>query len=70
MKVDDLVAVADDSLPRSQWHLGRIVTTYPSADDLVRKVRVRIGAAEYDRPVHRLVMIMRAHDGDSRSGSL
>ena len=47
---DDIVLV-DDDVPRSQWRLGRVTSVCPSADGLVRKVRVAIGLAQYERPI-------------------
>ena len=59
IEVDDIVLVVDDERPRSEWPLARVVATHPSGDHLVRKVRVRLGGSEYERPVHRLVLLLR-----------
>ncbi|KAF0312600.1 hypothetical protein FJT64_016637 [Amphibalanus amphitrite] len=59
VKVDDIVLVVDDERPRSEWPLARVVATHPSGDHLVRKVRVLLGGSEYERPVHRLVLLLR-----------
>ncbi|XP_043205364.1 uncharacterized protein LOC122372337 [Amphibalanus amphitrite] len=61
----DIVLVADDSVPRNSWPLGRVIKTYPSADRLVRSVQIRLGkdGAVYDRPIHCLVPMVKA---DSR----
>ena len=59
VETDDIVLVVDDDVPRSQWRMGRVIATYPSADGLVRKVRVAIGSAQYDRPVHRLIVLAK-----------
>lgn len=67
-EVHDIVLVTEDDRPRSQWPLGRVVRVYPSGDKLIRKVRVKVGASEYDRPIHRLIMLLRASE-DSPSGS-
>lgn len=67
-EVQDIVLVTEDDRPRSQWPLGRIVAVYPSGDNLIRKVRVKVGASEYDRPIHRLIGLVRASE-DSLSGS-
>ncbi|KAF0301290.1 hypothetical protein FJT64_026363 [Amphibalanus amphitrite] len=58
-RVDDIVLVVDDERPRSEWPLARVVATHPSGDHLVRKVRVLLGGSEYERPVHRLVLLLR-----------
>ena len=65
----DIVIVVDDAEPRCSWPMGLIVATYPGADGLVRKVRVKARGQEYDRPVHRLISLMRHGQSDSQSGS-
>ena len=67
VEVGDVVLVVDDERPRSRWSLARVVATHPGGDDLVRKVRVRTGSSEYERPVHRLVMLLRSAETDSPS---
>ena len=66
LEVGDLVIVVDDDTPRSRWPLARVVDTYPSQDGLVRKVKVQLGGSSYDRPVHRLITLIKRDD--SRSG--
>ena len=58
----DVVIVVDDAVPRGRWPVGRVVRTYPSEDGLVRKVRVQIRQSEYDRPVHRLILLLKADE--------
>ena len=58
----DIVIVADDAVPRGRWPVGRVVRTYPSEDGLVRKVRLQIGQSEYDRPVSRLVVLLKGEE--------
>ena len=58
----DVVIVVDDTVPRGRWPVGRVVRTYPSEDGLVRKVRVQIRQSEYDRPVHRLILLLKAEE--------
>ena len=54
----DVVLMVDPDLPRSSWPLARVIETRPSGDGLVRTVRVKTGASTYERPVHRLVMVL------------
>lgn len=68
LRPGDIVTVIDDGEPRSRWPLARIVDVSPSADGLVRKVCVRIGSTQYDRPVNRVILIMR-DQGCSQTGS-
>lgn len=56
-RVDDLVLVVDENLPRGQWPLGRILETYPDEKGQVRSVRVRIGDGMKKRPIHKLVWL-------------
>ena len=50
--------MVDPDLPRSSWPLARVIETRPSGDGLVRTVRVKTGTSTYERPVHRLVMVL------------
>ena len=59
LHVGDIVLVADDLLPRCQWSYGRIMDTYPSDDQLVRKVKVRTSTSVFDRPITKLVLLYR-----------
>ena len=49
VKVDDVVIVKDEGLPRNQWRLARVVETYPSDDALVRKVKLLVADSSLDR---------------------
>ena len=49
VKVDDVVIVRDEGLPRNQWRLARVVETYPSDDALVRKVKLLVADSSLDR---------------------
>ncbi|XP_043196899.1 uncharacterized protein LOC122381161 [Amphibalanus amphitrite] len=66
---DDIVIVVDEDTPRNRWPLARVVDAHTGADGLVRSVRVRIGNSEYDRPVHKLILLVKSGDGDSATGS-
>lgn len=76
MDVDDVVIIKDDNLPRNQWQLARVVQTYPSDDGLVRKMKLIVAdssldrrgsrtrpPAFLDRPVQKLVLLMRSSKG-------
>ena len=43
LKVEDVVLIKDAELARGQWRLGQVVEVYPDKDQLVRKVRLRVG---------------------------
>lgn len=68
--VGDVVVISDESLPRSQWSLARVVEAKVDEDNLVRKVRLLVGSSALDdkgrrheacsyleRPIHKLVLI-------------
>ena len=40
LAVNDLVLVADESMPRGQWPLGKVVQVYPGKDGHVRQAEV------------------------------
>lgn len=42
LKVDDIVMIKEEFLPRNQWHLGRVVETTVDSDGLVRRVNVQV----------------------------
>jgi hypothetical protein len=72
-KVGDIVLVIDETLPRSQWKLGKITEVITGSDQNVRKVKFIQGDPAYgskksknvslktfERPVHKLVLILEA----------
>jgi len=71
MKPGDLVLLAESDSPRNCWKIGRVEEVYPGKDDLVRKVKVKVGSrlldgkgvpidkpVYLDRPVQKLVRLM------------
>ncbi len=64
LKVNDIVLVIDELSPRSQWPKGKVLETFESSDDLVRKVRVKTQEAILERPVHKLVFLFRPDSDD------
>jgi len=61
-QVGDVVLVVDDSLPRNNWLLGRVVKTLPGADGLVRTVEVKTKTSILMRPVHKICIIESLSD--------
>ena len=59
LRVDDIVLLVDEFLPRCNWAYGRIIETYLSEDQHVRKARVRTATSEFDRPITKLVFLYR-----------
>ena len=48
LQADDIVVVMDDNLPRNCWRIAHVEETYPDADDLVRKVRIKMANRNLD----------------------
>ncbi|XP_071494941.1 uncharacterized protein [Diadema antillarum] len=55
--IGDLVLLADDSSSRGHWPMGKVVSTYPDKNGLVRQVEVRVGAKHYRRPISKLCLL-------------
>ena len=75
LKVNDVVIVKDENLPRGEWCLGRVIETFPSQDGYVRSVKLAIGNSNLDkngkpmramsfikRPIHKLVLIVESNE--------
>ncbi|XP_030588591.1 uncharacterized protein LOC115795386 [Archocentrus centrarchus] len=71
LKTNDIVIVIEDTLPRNQWQLGRVVETIQGTDKLVRRVRVQVtdrrlhGKSDppfrtviLERPIQKLVLLL------------
>ena len=54
LKEGNVVLVAEPNQPRGIWPLGRIVSTHPGQDGMVRAVTVRTQYGEYKRPITKL----------------
>jgi hypothetical protein len=52
--VGDLVFIADGSLTRGTWPMGRVTATFPGTDGQVRVVEVKTAKGVYRRPVAKL----------------
>ena len=71
LKIDDIVLVRDENLPRNRWRMARVDEVFPSDDGLVRKVKLAMATSELDkhgrrihdvayleRPIQKLVLIL------------
>ena len=78
IQIRDIVLLKDDNQPRNSWSLCRVEETHPSADNRVRKVKLRIGDATLDkrgkrsqsatfldRPVQKIVLLLENETGAS-----
>ena len=58
--VNDVVIVMDNSVPRSQWPLGRVIRTFPDARGLVQSVVVKNKFGEFKRPIRKVCVVVPA----------
>lgn len=58
VQVGDLVLIADQTSP-GNWSKGRIIQVYPSDDGHVRKVSLKTVAGLIDRPITRLIPLVK-----------
>jgi len=56
-KIDDVVILIDDSLPRNCWSLGRVVEMFPERDGLVRSLRIKTSTSEHTRPISKICLL-------------
>lgn len=72
VKVDDVVIIKEDMLPRNQWQLGRVVEVTHGSDGLVKKVKVQTSERSkpnqkhtkstiIERPVQKLVVLLESN---------
>ena len=72
LQVNDIVTMKEPDIKRNHWPLGKVEEIMPSADGLVRKVKLRLACKQddkqnedktgrllYERPVHKLVLVHR-----------
>ena len=66
-KVGDVVlihVIADNSRPKNSWQLGRVTSTMPREDGLVRQVQVKTKNPPLVRPVAKLCLLLEADNHD------
>ena len=56
--VGDIVLIKDDSLPRNEWLMGRVIATKPDSKGYVRSVVLKTSTAELHRPINKLVILL------------
>jgi len=72
-KVNDVVIVRDDAVPRNEWKLAKVTQVYPDDDGCVRKLQLMISNSALDgqgkrltkptfleRPIHKTVTLLEA----------
>ena len=72
-RVNDVVLLQDDTTPRNQWKLAKVIEVYPGKDGRVRRLRLLISDSSLDekgkrvskpvhleRPIHKTVTLLEA----------
>ncbi|XP_027895299.1 uncharacterized protein LOC114158186 [Xiphophorus couchianus] len=72
-KINDIVILMDNSLPRNEWRLAKVTKVFPSEDGVIRKLELLMSDATLDdqgkrvnkpvyleRPIHKTVTIVEA----------
>lgn len=63
-KVGDIVIIVDNSKPRNSWQLGRVMSTMPGEDGLVRQVQVKTKTSTLVRPIAKLCLLLEPDSHD------
>ncbi|KAL6490192.1 hypothetical protein MHYP_G00005370 [Metynnis hypsauchen] len=72
-RVNDVVLLQDDTTPRNQWKLAKVIEVYPGKDGRVRRLKLLISDSSLDekgrrvskpihleRPIHKTVTLLEA----------
>ncbi|XP_006811382.1 uncharacterized protein LOC102802836 [Saccoglossus kowalevskii] len=60
LTVGDIVLIREETTPRCAWPLGRIIKVMPDKKGLVRRVLLKTGHNELERPYDKLCVILEA----------
>ena len=58
LKVNDIIMMGEDNLPRGKWNLARIVEVFPGKDGVVRNVRLQTKTGKYKRSVQKCCLLL------------
>ena len=67
LKVGDIVLLVDNTAPRNNWIMGRVVETQPDRYGRVRSVQLKTNTGVYTRPVCKLVKMLECDEPDLKS---
>ena len=56
--VDDVVLFRDIETKRNNWPLAVVTSAKVDNDGFVRKVKVRTKDGEFERPIHKLILLV------------
>jgi hypothetical protein len=65
-----MVLIQEDTVPRLQWPLGRVIELYPGKDNKVRSVLVQTQKGQFVRPIQRLCHLEGVTDGAEEQSEL
>lgn len=68
IKVGALVLLQEENIPPQQWKMGRITSTHPGEDGVVRVVTVKTASSEYKRAVTRICLFPDVDSIDPTGG--
>ncbi|GFS54767.1 DUF1758 domain-containing protein [Trichonephila clavipes] len=54
IKIGDVVIIKENNLPPSVWPLGKVISTHPGKDGIVRVVTLKTKKGLYQRPIEKL----------------
>ena len=57
LECGDLVLIVDNSLPRNQWLMGRVIETLCGDDNKVRAVKIKTSRSELIRPIAKVCLL-------------
>ena len=60
----DLVLLVEDKQPRNSWNTGRILSTFPDKNGLVRQVELKTPTGVLKRPIRKLCLLLKANPTD------
>lgn len=53
-KENDVILIKEDNLPANHWLMGRVTTTHPGHDGIVRVITVQTKRGTFKRPISKL----------------
>ena len=65
ISINDIVISINDSTPRSQWPMGRVLKAFSDANGLVRTAGVKTARGEYKRPISKMCVVVPNNYVDS-----
>ncbi|GFY06429.1 DUF5641 domain-containing protein [Trichonephila clavipes] len=57
IKIGDVIIIKEDNLPPSVWPLGKVISTHPGKDGIVRVVTLKTKKGLYQRPIVKLCIL-------------